>query len=470
MPPFLMEKKTDDFSPKSCFSIYHIFMRKNQSVSFGTGLGYAVTDGGQNVFLNIISFFLLYYCTDIVGLSPLYAGYGLMIGRIVDAVTDPLMGYLSDRTKSRFGRRKPYMAIGALLLFGSMVALFSLPKGLEEIPTFLLMTLWYCLACIGYTLVNVPYCAMLPEMTKDYDERTKITGGRMAFAIVGTFIAAGATQVLTGSLGWSLAIAILGIPVLITPFITIFSVKENPEIQNVSKSNILKEAWEVLSFKPFLFAYLPWGFFMIGVTFLQISLLYFFKYVYFNEDLFSLALMALLGVSLLFIPVWVIISKKIGKKVCYMIGMSLSVVMTLILSFFGQNFDSSVAILIMALAGIGMSTHYVIPHSILPDVIEYDSVIKGERREGFYAAFWTFISKLGSAAGSSMVGGILFLYGYEANADQTAKAIEGIRMLIGPFPGILIIIGVFILGFYPISKSFYDREVCPKKELDEALA
>ncbi|MGH0053605.1 MAG: MFS transporter, partial [Sphaerochaetaceae bacterium] len=171
-------------------------------------LGFGIGDLGGNLFFTIIGFYLLYYFTDVISLSPALAGTALMIGKVWDAVTDPVTGYLSDRTHTRFGRRRPYMFIGSIISFFCMGLIFTPIELSSQARLFVYVTFLYCLLNTAYTLVNIPYAALLPELTEDYHERTILTGYRMSFAVLGTFFGAALVLPIVGlfsdvNRGWS---------------------------------------------------------------------------------------------------------------------------------------------------------------------------------------------------------------------------------------------------------------------------
>lgn len=201
------------------------------TVSKKIKIGFGIGDLGGNLFFTVIGFYLLYFLTDIVHLSAALAGTVLMIGKIWDAVTDPVTGYISDRTRSRRGRRRPYMFVGAIISFFGMGLMFTRPTFSSQLPLFAYLTFLYCLLNTAYTLVNIPYAALLPELTDDYHQRTILTGYRMSFAVVGTFVGAGAVMPLVNlfapvELGWTVMGYIMGAVMLLSTLITIWTIKE----------------------------------------------------------------------------------------------------------------------------------------------------------------------------------------------------------------------------------------------------
>lgn len=435
-----------------------------QSLSLKTKLGFGVCDLGGNLFFTMMGFYLLIYLTDVVGLAAGLAGTALMIGKVWDAVTDPAVGYLSDRTRSKLGRRRPYMLYGSFVLFVAMIVMFTDP-GISGGPwLFVWAAVAYCFLNTALTLVNIPYAALLPELTRDFDQRTVLTGYRMTFAVIGTFIGAGLVLPIAGAfgserLGWSMMGGITGAIMLVTALLTVIAIREPVHAEPPERVNLFKTYGEALRSKPFMLALVPWILHMAGVTVIQGALLYYFRYIYGRESMFQIALVILLTSSIVCIPIWVAISKRIGKKLSYNIGMSIFAAVVILFFIFGHRAGVPFAFVTMAVAGTGFATHYVMPHAILPDVVEYDYAENAIRREGVFYGLWTFSSKLGQAIAMAVNGWVLGAFGYVALEQQTDLAKVGIRLLVGPVPALFFIAGVFVLSFYPINHAFYQRIV-----------
>jgi len=439
-----------------------------QKLTKAVKLAYGVGDLGGNLFFTVMGFYLLYYLTNVVGLAAGLAGTALMIGKAWDAITDPAVGYVSDRTRSRWGRRRPYMFVGAILLAFSMVAMFTAPPA-GQMGLFLYVTLMYCVLNTAYTLVNIPYGAMTPELTDDFHERTVLNGYRMSFAVVGTFIGAGAVLPIVSGLGggphgWMIMGAVMGVIMAATTLIVVLGVKEGARAKATGpQRNIIASYIDVLGMKTFLTALIPWSLHITGVNIIQASLLYYFRYIYGNEAGFQIALPILLASAILCIPLWVRVSRHIGKKKSYNTGMLIFAGSFLLFFLFGHQFGMWFSFVIMAVGGVGFATQYVMPYSILPDVVEYDYSETGVRREGVFYGMWTFISKLGQALGIAASGWILSIFGYQAPLangvlpQQTELAKLGIRILTGPLPALFFIAGVLILRHYPITAQTYEK-------------
>lgn len=425
-------------------------------------LGFGICDMGGNLFFTMMGFYLLFFMTDVVGLAAGLAGTALMIGKIWDAVTDPTVGYLSDRTRTRWGRRRPYMFVGSFLLMAMMTLMFTAPGYGTQLQLFAWAAVTYCLLCTAYTLVNIPYGALTPELTTDYNERTVINAYRMSFAVVGTLLGAGLVLPIVGMAdsienGWTLAGTVMGAIMLITALVTVFSVREPLHGEAPPQQNILKSYAQVLGMKVFLTCLIPWTLHITGITIIQGALLYYFIYFYGNETGFQIALVSLLVSAMIFIPLWTVVSGKIGKKKSYNYGMTILAAAVMVFFLVGHRVPMEFSYLIMAVAGFGFATQYVMPYAIVPDVVEYDYAENGVRREGVFYGLWTFTSKVGQAFAIALSGWTLSIFGYRPDLVQTDLALLGIRLLCGPIPVIFFVAGVVVLSYYPITREKYEE-------------
>ncbi|MDR0997499.1 MAG: glycoside-pentoside-hexuronide (GPH):cation symporter [Treponema sp.] len=432
------------------------------SLSLGQKLGFGIFDLGGNLFFTLMGFWCLKYLTDTAGLTAGLAGIALMIGKAWDAVTDPVMGYISDRTRSRWGRRRPYLLFGALPMLLSMWFFFSAPSFSGQTA----LTLWALLALIllntAATVINIPYSSLTPELTTDYHERSALNGYRFGCAVFGTIIGAAAVQPLTGlfaspRLGWSMTGLILGALMALTTLLTFAGTREKAHTAaDYPTEGFFATYREVFKNGPYVRLLLTYALHIMGITFLQSILPYYTEYVYGRPDLTTPALGILLLSAMAFIPVSVLVSRKIGKKRTYQICFAVISSACLAVFFFGQAGGIGGFLALMGYAGVGVGFSYVAPYAMIPDAIDYGAAkAGGNRKEGAYYGIWTFVSKLGTALSVFVSGGILALGGYRANMEQGSGAVTAIRLLAGPVPALILAGAMALIGFYTLDRKIY---------------
>jgi GPH family glycoside/pentoside/hexuronide:cation symporter len=437
----------------------------SKKLSAGQKLGFGIFDLGGNLFFTVIGFWGLNYLTDTVGLAAGLAGLAGMIGKVWDAVTDPLMGYVSDRTRSPWGRRRPYLLFGALPMALAMWFFFTSPS----ISDPRLLTLWAAGALIllntAGTIINIPYSSLTPELTSDYHERTSLNGYRFGCAVFGTLIGAAAVQPIVERFsdrraGFSALGAMLGGLIMLTTLLTFFGTREKRHsVEDYPTESFFATYGAVFRNRPFVFLLLTYALHIMGITFLQSILVYYVKYIYGREDLAYLSMGLLLLTAMVFIPVSVLVSKYIGKKRTYQICFAILASCCTLIFFLGHRLGIPFFIGLMVYAGIGVGFSYVAPFAMVPDTIEFDAVKSGERKEGAYYGMWTFVSKLGTALAISLSGLVLDLGGYAADVLQKAGSLLAIRIIAGPLPALTLLGAFLLIQLYPIDERTYKRLV-----------
>jgi GPH family glycoside/pentoside/hexuronide:cation symporter len=261
--------------------------------------------------------------------------------------------------------------------------------------------------------------------------------------------------------------AAMGAVMLATAMVTFAVIREPPHDVSLHRRGFFRSYKEALQSRVFLLSTIPWVLHILGVSIIQGALLFFFKYVFGVESMFQLALLALLTSSLVFIPLWVRIARRKGKRFAYNTGMTWLSVAVLVFFFAAPAGGPWFAVGLMAVAGFGFSTHYVMPHSILPDAVECDYAESGVRREGVFYSLFTFGSKVGQAVALGLNGWILSIVGYVAEQPQSELSILGIRLLCGPVPVLFWVAGIIVLSFYPVTKEYYDTILAKIKVREE---
>jgi GPH family glycoside/pentoside/hexuronide:cation symporter len=435
----------------------------NQKLSLSTKYKYGLADLGFALITSAIQFFLLFYYTDVAGINPALAGSALLVGKLTwDALNDPLFGYWSDRTRSRFGRRRIYMLIGAIPLGFAAWIMFSLPKGLTGVAAFLAVLFSFWLVDTFHTMSTVPYYSLTPELTRDYNERGSLTSIRMIFSVIGYILGAALTTALAGIFqgaglnmqqAWSATGAIFGAVAITTTLITAFSIKERPELAG-EPSTIPPVKAVLTSFKNRPFNILMAAFILSSFSFTVLTALvpYFLTYqLNMGKQVPIVLLVMLVMIGVFLMPVK-IISDKINKGPAYALGLFIAS-LAVITSFFLPHAPSPLIYIVAAVAGMGFSAQWVCPWSMLPDVVEYDEKMTGERREGIYYGLWAFLTKFTGALGIGVSGWALKLFGYVPNVEQTTHALFGIRLFFSIVPAVVILISLPLLIWYPITRQ-----------------
>jgi len=423
---------------------------------------FSTGDLSTSIPLAILMFFQLYFLTDVARLRPDYAGWAVALPRLWDAINDPLFGLISDRLRTRWGRRR------ALLLFGSV------PLGLSFmlmwfIPPFgqLGLAVYYALAFIvfdtAFTVVHVGYNSLTPELTSDYDERSSLNGYRMVFSISGTLGAI----ILATVLGWYIIdtrvqFTVLGIGLgllSIIPPLIVFNITHEKSAEEQPEPLSWPQAMKMtLSNQPFRFVM---GLYLLAWTtasILAAMLVYFANYRLRVPEQANYFVLIAEGSAIFFIPVWVWVAQKMDKRQAFILGMLTWIVVLLGISALPAN-AIGLAYLLAALSGSGIATAYVIPWAMIPDIIEHDQLQTGQRREGSYYAFASFFQKLATALALWGMGQALAFTGYITPDGsgilpiQPESAVQAIRVFTGPIPAVLLILAVLFAWKYPITRE-----------------
>lgn len=525
---------------------------KAEKLNLTTKLAFGAGDLGAAITANILVFYLLFFFTNVAGLPPGMAGSILMIGKIADAINDPIVGMMSDRTRSPWGRRLPWILFGAIP-FGLFYFLQWLVPHFSDNPQVNIWCLFAYYVLIGilfniaFTAVNLPYTALTPELTQDYDERTNLNSFRFTFSIGGSILSLilaglifaaypqpednikkylilglqcsilsvlpalwcalrvqerGATPILNqqqkkrlgyvligvggisgfyglgslitlGTVGYiSFFSLLLSVLIILFGITLVYAIPEphlvNQEalkkhsdaatVPTVSYRDQLKIAF---SNRPFLYVI---GIYLCSWLAVQLTasiLIYFVvSWMGLSQAIFSLVALAVQGTALVMLFFWQRVCERVGKKAVYFMGMSVWIVAQMGL-FFLQPGQVTLMYILAILAGFGVSVAYLIPWSMIPDVIELDELNTGERREGVFYAFMVLLQKFGLALGLFLVGIALETAGFVEGVPgdtipvQPESALLAIRIAISPLPAFFLIAGLVLAYFYPITKEYH---------------
>jgi glycoside/pentoside/hexuronide:cation symporter, GPH family len=436
-------------------------------------LAYGAGDLGPAMTANLLTFYQLIFFTDVVGMPAGLASLVLVIGKVWDAVNDPIVGVLSDRTQSqKWGRRYPWMLWGAMP-FGLTFVLQWVHPGLDNMALFWFYVVMGVLFNTAYTAVNLPYTALTPEMTQDYNERTSLNSFRFTFSIGGSLLSIILMIIITAMLPnkadqgnrylfASVLTAVLSVAslfwcVLGTKARTLGN-RDRLGIIHEDEVPFLQQLKIAFSNRPFLYVigiYLcSWLGLQITATVIQYFVL---KYMQLPGTVANFVVLAVQGTALLALSFWSKVSARYGKKITYYAGMGVWLIAQVGL-FLLQPGQITLMYILAVMAGLGVSTAYLIPWSMLPDVIDLDELKTGQRREGLFYAFMVLLQKVGLALGIFLVGQGLSVSGYQGDmVQQPPAAIMAIRLSVGPLPTLFLIAGVILAYFYPVTKEYHDE-------------
>ncbi len=436
--------------------------RSSDRLPVRTKLLYGIGDAGNAIINSAVQFFLLVFYTDAALIAPALAGSALLIGKIWDAINDPLFGWLSDRTTSRFGKRRVYMIFGALPLAIAVMLLWFVPGGLSTTGTFLWIAGTFLLFDTVWTLTNVPYYALTAELTDDYSERASLTAFRMVIGVPGYIVGAALTPALvamfaTKRAGYGAVGVIYGILGAVVLWIAAAGLRER-KIISESKSATPPMASLLATFRNRPFVRLIVAYLIANVAFALVKTLlaYYLTYQLGMEGQVPIIMFLLLFFVGLFLFPWKRVSDRWNKGPAYALGLAiggLAVAATFLLPAGPTPLIYAIAVI----AGIGFSANWVFPWAMVPDVVEYDRLQTGEFRGGMYYGVWGLATKLSEALGITATSWVLQLFGYVPNVPQSAHTLLGIRLFFGPVPAVFFALALPLLIGYPITRASHAR-------------
>jgi len=419
--------------------------------------------GGGSV--NLINFFYLIFLTDVVNIRPIYAGLIFLIGEIWDAISDPLMGIITDNTRSRYGRRRPYFFAGIFLIFISFVLLWLPVNFAGEIARFMFMLAAYLFFSTVFTLVMVPYYAMAAEITPDYNDRTLVSNIRLAFSMGASILCALIPMVIVRSfddirMGYMCMSIVFGL-LFSLPYIGVFFSTNEKEIIKRDKFTIkgFLKPFRIRSFRLLVIIYVT-AFLTLDIVSVFVS--YYMKYYMMRGDQTNLVLGTVIITQVLFLPVYFKISKKIGKNGAFCIGAVLTVAGITAMSLVTPQMPLAFMYIPPVLIGAGFSAAISMPWTMFGDVTDVGEFYTGSRNAGSYSGIMTFIRKVSSAFAIFFVSALLDGSGYLNPVDgveqiQPASVIVSIRLILVAAPFVLLLIGITAARRYPLTEKIHAR-------------
>lgn len=471
--------------------------RSSERLPLGLCLGFGLGTNGSATLMGVTGIFLLFFMTTVLGISPAVAGTLIFLSKIYDLLTDPLMGYLSDRTATRIGRRRPYLALGAVLCGLSLYLLFSVPAMDNQGALLAWYTVLLLLYATSYTVFTVPYLSMPAEMTADYHERTRLMSFRTLFGSTGLLIGTAVAPVLVslGSAGGAEAMAaaeilrpadpaadcvmssleggqvagtaegfrymgaVLGVVVFASMFMSFLGTRRAHFTErSATPQRFLSQVRTTLANRPFVLLVATKMLQLTGVTAFSASLAFFAQYVVQMNGaqlgmffgLFSLG-------TILSLPAWLRYARAAGKKPAFITATLMFIAFDLAL--LGATVGGLPLVLTLGfLIGLSAGGLIMLGVSMLPDTIEYDFHLTGQKREGIYAGVWSTIEKGSAAFATLLLGLLLSAAGFiETMAGQVAcqprSAVSTIQFGVALLPAAMMALSLLFLTRYDLTRE-----------------
>lgn len=430
-------------------------------------IGWSVGAAGVSMLMNGVSAVVLFYLVAIVKLDPVVAGGLLFAFKILDVITDPLMGIISDRTRSSMGRRRPYLLLGAFVASASMIVLFSTPAFDSEAATIAYVSFALLLYTLGYTIFNVPYITMPAEMTDGYHERSSIHAYRVVFVSVGATIGTVVGLWLLEKYGqnretYQLIAWLKGSFVFLTMLGCFFATRG---ARTIARTEAVPAFWtqtrSLLANRYFLLVLSAKLFQLIGIFGVASAGYFFFlSCLQLNESSLIAFSLAQTAGALVAAPVLVRVSQGIGKRNAYILAGLVNVLVALSW-YLAEPGEGLLKVIARGFClGIPFAGNILLAMSMLTDTIDYDARRTGIRREGVYTAMYSFVEKFAGAFGPLIVGLLLARAGFDKElapkAAQSPEVYAAVLVGMAVIPTVTSCIAAAIISFYKLDQETLD--------------
>jgi glycoside/pentoside/hexuronide:cation symporter, GPH family len=419
---------------------------------------------GAAVLMNSVTILILYYLVSVVGLDPGIAGTLVFLSKLADAATDPLMGVISDRARFRSGRRRPFLVTGAFFSAISFAMLFTIPQFDSEATTIAYVLGSLLLYTVGYTIFNVPYMAMPAELTDGYHERSSLHSYRVVAISIGSSVAGALAPLLLQLFGEGreayrvIAISFAAIIFASMVYCYVGTREARFTFSTPTAHTAGGQVRLLLSNTPFLWLIATKALQLLGIASVGATTLFFIT-AYLRIPLANLGVFALINtvVTVLMMPVFVRMSRRIGKRNGYLVSTAVFVAYCLSWIPAGPGEPLAWYYARAVLVGVCLGGNILLANSMLTDTIEFDARRSGMRREGIYAAMYSFVEKTAGALGPLLVGWILQFVGFDRDlprdAVQRPEVLFGILVGVSLLPAALATLSMVTLAFYRLDEK-----------------
>lgn len=427
-------------------------------LTLGEKVGYACGDVASNFYWRVFDVFLFIFYTDIFGLPAAAVGTMMLVTRLIDAVSDPLMGAIADRTKTQFGKFRPYLLWGIIPMVAAGVLTFTVPD-VSDSNKLIWAYATYIFMMLAYTFINVPYGALLGVITPDSQQRTMLTSFRFIGAFSGGSLVAYMTPELVNylgqgneALGWQYTMLFYGLVAALLFVITFLSTSERVSPPLEQKTPLLQDLKDLTQNKPWKVLFVLALIIMMTISLRGSSGTFYFKYYVERPDLigsFAMAYMIALAVGAASTP---LLTKFIDKRSLLMLLMACVAGLSLIFYFVPKD-NVVLMFILQIMIGLTLGPKSPLVFSMYADTADFSQWRTGRRATAMIFSAAAFAQKLGGAFAGAMIGWLLASLGYVANQVQSGASQEGIVLLMTLIPAIFAAISVPVIYFYPLDNN-----------------
>lgn len=432
-------------------------------------IGYGVGDTASHFVWDMVGFWILIFYTDTYGISAAAAGTIMLIARFWDMVSDPIMGVIADRTNTKWGKFRPYLLWMAVPYGVLAVLTFSTPD-LGETGKVIYAGATYLLLMTVFTAINLPYSSLGAVMTGNTLERTELNSYRFVFAFAGQLIVSGSALTLArffgngdDAAGYQITLIFFGAISIVLFLVTFLTTKERIAPPKEQKESIKEDFGNLLKNKPWLLLFAVSVTSLIMFALQNLTIAYYFKYYVGDEE--SVQIFNIIGTLALIavIPFSKALAQRFGKRNVFIASSLISGAFFMLLYLPGEK-DLVAINVINVLAKMAYAPAVPLLWTMLGDSADYSEWKMGRRSTGLIFSAASFAQKAGWGVGGALAGWLLAIFTFEANAEQSELAIQGIKLMVSVIPGIMYASCALFLIFYPIDR---DMEIRMEKELSE---
>jgi len=430
------------------------------ALTLGQKAGWGLADLGVVVFVVVKQLLVLAFLTSYLGVPAGVAGAATTAVLVFDMITDPVIGYLSDRTESRHGRRAPWLGVGAVVMVAGMVGLFAVPAGLHGVAALPWVLGFFCLATVGFTMVAIPYGALAGEITGDAGERSQLMAWRMGFASVGILLGGALVPALAAAGGHARAALVVSPLILGAIWFSVWTIRDAPRHPAPVEIGPGQMLAHVLGNGPFMTLAALYGVMTLAIALITAGLPFAALYLITDtgDTFLSGAARSVSVLSLLFAaftlgstlsqPGWVLASARLGKLVALVLGVCFYILLLFALFAALPSVNVTAIAGLFVLAGMTNGAYQQIPWAMYPDLMDVTRARTGMAIEGGFSAIWLFCQKLANALAPGALGLILGSFGWRettrGRVAQEPAALEALHVSVTLAPAA--ILGVAVLG------------------------